>query len=65
MRFLRIWAALSDCNFEVGERSEVGDLEGTTMSFNARTQSAQEGTTMSFNARTQSAQGRYNHVVQC
>ena len=41
MQFLRIWAALSDCNFEVGERSEVGDLEGTTMSFNARTQSAQ------------------------
>ena len=50
MQFLRIWAALSDCNFEVGERSEVGDLEGTTMSFNARTQSAQR---------------RYNHVVQC
>ena len=41
MQFLRIGAALSDCNFEVGERSAVGDLEGTTMSFNARTQSAQ------------------------
>ena len=34
------WAALSDHSFEVGKRSEVGALEVTTVSFNARAQPA-------------------------
>jgi hypothetical protein len=31
-----VWAAWSGSSFEVGERSEVGVLEDTTVSFNAR-----------------------------
>ena len=31
------WAALCECSFEVGERSEVGALEGTTLSLYVKT----------------------------
>ena len=35
-----VWAALSERSFEVGERSEVGDLEGTILPLYVRTKSA-------------------------
>jgi len=36
VHFSCVWAAYSDRTFEVGERSEVGVLEGTTLSLYVR-----------------------------